>query len=348
MHYHLPQHTGKGLLAVARFVQGVHNLSNSTSPPDHVALTQGLTVAASAPFDRMEADIKALQQQALATQASIQQLNARPSVDPWTAIQSKVPAIPVVDSTSIGVSLALAAALAAIWWYLWQRPQTLHIQEASESREVADPHDAVGVLHEPQSGMPLASTYAAPLATSKASAMVSENPQALQTPTPASLFSRSEMPMGFDSEAAAGEVTRVRKSLAEKREARALLRERDEPPSLAPSLSIATTLVDEPQSPELSDPDAFISMTEVAQQQEQTTVPDQVAEQTVEPDYGIILDLAQESVTLEMWPEARELATEVLESADPALLEQALELLKRIEAKEQEIAQDSQMLDIEL
>lgn len=46
--------------------------------------------------------------------------------------------------------------------------------------------------------------------------------------------SRSEPRMWFDSEAAAGEVTRVRKSLAEKREARSMLREYEDEQPLKP------------------------------------------------------------------------------------------------------------------
>jgi hypothetical protein len=53
--------------------------------------------------------------------------------------------------------------------------------------------------------------------------------QPVEMPGSASPFTKAEPTMDFDSEAAASEVVRVRKSLAEKREARFLLRDLDAP-----------------------------------------------------------------------------------------------------------------------
>ncbi len=364
MHYHLPQHTGERLPVAARCVQGVLNLSNSTSPPDSAAQPLSPSVASGTPFDRMEADIKVLQQQAMATKASIQQLNARPEVDPWTAIQSKMPALPAVDATVIGVSFVLATVVASTWWYSRQRPKALHTQEAPELRGTPDPHDAFGTLHNPPSEMPGVNTWVAPVAASSSDHAGLESPLPLQTQAATSLFSRLEVPKGFDSEAAASEVTRVRKSLAEKREARAQQREYADDTDIAPIPAAAEVPYSEWPVPAASDPDAFLSMAghllpvfepaPVCEPEPVPTVEEVAAEPKLEPDqplgpdFTVTLALAQESEVLEMWEEARELAKEVLESTDPELQAQATVLVQRMDAKLHDIAEESKFLDFEL
>ncbi len=364
MHYHLSQHTGERLPAAARCVQGVHNLSNSNSSPNSALQPLGPSVPAGTAFDRMEADIKVLQQQAMATQASIQQLNARPAVDPWTAIQSKVPTLPAVDMTVIGVSVVLAAVVASTWWYSRRRPKTLHTQEAPEYPGIPDPHAAFGTIHNPQSEMPVANTWVAPVAASGSDYAGLESPPPLQTPATTSLFSRLEVPIGFDSEAAASEVTRVRKSLAEKREARAQQREYAEDTDSAPIPVTAEVPYSEWPAPAASDPDAFLSMAghllpvfeaetvcepeQAPSVEEVTTEPKLEPDQPLGPDFTVTLALAQESEVLELWDEARELAKEVLESTDPELQAQATVLIQRMDAKLHDIAQESKFLDFEL
>ena len=52
----------------------------------------------------MEAELKALQQQAQATQLSIQQLQARESVSPYSAAMEELPGLAAVDSTMLGAA----------------------------------------------------------------------------------------------------------------------------------------------------------------------------------------------------------------------------------------------------
>jgi hypothetical protein len=58
-------------------------------------------------------------------------------------------------------------------------------------------------------------------------------------------------------------------------------------------------------------------------------------------DFTITLALAQESATLELWNEARDLASEVLESDDPKLVSGALSLLERLNQMELEAPVDT-------
>lgn len=332
-------------------MQGALILSNSNSLPDHTDQPQSPAVTAVTPFEHMAIDIHALEREAMATQTTVQQLLGRPTVDPLTTILSEIPAIPAINTTAIGAFLVPSAALALVLWFVWQRQRTRRSQDSDEYLEIHEPLSNFGVLHEPVSAPDPKSNENPPQEAngrSQAHAIGAEAKPSAQTPLSKNVFPRFEAPVGFDSEAAASEVIRVRKSLAVKREARALLLERDEQPSLAPLHPIATAPVNASQTSDPSDPDVFMSMVGTTKKLEQRPEPEQVPEQTADPDFSITLALAQESETLEMWHEARELATEALETADPALREQALDLLKRIDSKGQEVAQDSRMLDIEL
>ncbi|MBL0244073.1 MAG: hypothetical protein IPQ22_08765 [Rhodoferax sp.] len=59
-----------------------------------------------------------------------------------------------------------------------------------------------------------------------------------------------------------------------------------------------------------------------------------------ETDFSITFALAEESEALELWPEARELATEVLDSSDGILCTKAQALLARLDALEHTMAQE--------
>ena len=62
-------------------------------------------------LDRVDAQVKTLQQQALATQTSIQQMQGRPAVDPLNAIMAELPALPPINATATGVFVGVALAL---------------------------------------------------------------------------------------------------------------------------------------------------------------------------------------------------------------------------------------------
>jgi len=204
-----------------------------------------------------------------------------------------------------------------------------------------------------------------------------------QPPPSATIFARAQPAFAFDPEAAANEVTRVRKSLAEKREARSMLREYEEdgpaqpddaPTALvslsnlpggetpAPALLPATTepFLDEsktqavvenadsasleahprlelgPSADESPPPSAALASTETWETEESHEIH--------EPDYAVTLALAQESVALELWSEARELANEALECGDATVKDGAQALLSSIEAHERQIRLDAQAL----
>jgi len=294
-------------------------LSTTPSLPASSTLPLSDSAGGTSAWDRLESDIKALQQQALTTQKAIQQLQAREPGSPLDAVQSELPSLPTVDSTAVGVAAVLGLTVAVLWWYLWVRPQNRL-------------HESLGT------GAGDAATFAA-IRAQPCGLVPLNNPP---PEDPDSLFARRDPNPGFDSEAAASEVVRVRKSLAEKREARALLRERDEVGDAEPSVrawldgdaphTLDGVLVTSGPIPMV--PPAPPAPATVSAPQPQPAGPPQ-------PDYTITLALAQESEALDLWPEARELATEVLDSSDTSLRTQAQAMLVRLDQLEQAQAQES-------
>jgi len=365
-------------------------LPTTTTPPDTAALPPAAGASAATPWDRLETDIQALKQQALATQKSIQQLQTHEAPDPLQTVQSALPALPDDwDGMVVGVAAGLGLTLALVWWALWVRPQSrLRRAEA----EFAGPSPSV------------VSPGAEPPSNS--------NLARLRRLAQDGLPTQSEPHPGFNSEAAANEVSRVRKSLAEKREARTLQREHEEttqplspqarawldpdrpdpldgvvvnsgpvpmasrapdpaplppPDARAPVIDITVPepMMDldldlgseaaplpEPQPQPLPEmpPEPSLSLEPaptpaptptLAPQPEPAPEPDPSA--WPDTDFGITLALAQESEALDLWPEARELATEVLESPAPDLRGQALALLARLDARDQALAREAQL-----
>jgi hypothetical protein len=104
-------------------------------------------------LDRVDAQVKTLQQQALATQTSIQQMQGRPAVDPLNAIMAELPALPHINATAAGVFVGVALALFFAGWYVWKRPKNQHTQPVRQDfvqEEVHDPLSLWGTLHDPQ------------------------------------------------------------------------------------------------------------------------------------------------------------------------------------------------------
>lgn len=322
----------------------------------------------------MQADVKALQQQAQATQASLKKLQTQESTDPVAAIVSGVPAVPGIAGTGLVVASALVVALALVWWYRWRRPQNQLVDAGHTGMSDLAEDSAFGQPQQ-QPTKPPYQTEQAPLAQQSSEPDEPIQPLPTPTPTPASPFAKPEPTMGFDSEAAATEVIRVRKSLAEKREARFLLREQEEPATAdvwsmpgersyveaAPSLDIDIhfTLPDDPPEtepaqepepePELvadSQPvstelDINIDEAEEAPFADIAAEPDPILSGPVGPDYATLLALAQVSEELEQLNEARDLAHEVMQSDDPALRSEARALLDRLSEVESEMGPES-------
>lgn len=311
----------------------------------------------------MQADVKALQQQAQATQASLKKLQTQEAVDPVAAIVSDLPAVPGVGGAGLGVAALLVVALVLAWWYLWRRPQQLRPIDAGHTGISDMPQDSA--YGQPQQSIRPAEQ------TRKTPPPAQESPQ--PTPLPTSPFAKPEPTMGFDSEAAATEVMRVRKSLAEKREARFLLRDHEEPASADPwsmpgdgsyresapafDIDIHFTLPDDQPEPEpMHEPepkpvadsqpvstelDINIDEADDVAPADRAAEPEPVSHAAVGPDYATTLALAQVSEELEQLNEARDLAYEVLQSDDPALQSEARALLDRLSEVESEMGPES-------
>lgn len=344
-------------------------LPSSTSLPDPSSQPQNDSAVVSGHFDRMESELKVLQQQAQATQQSIKQLQTREAVDPWTAIRSDLAATTAVDASVVAVVGLIMLALALVWWYLWHRPQTTPLE--AELTVLPD-KEVESVAMPAHSPAPSPSPQQTPVKHSA-------------EPIPSRAFGQREPGMGFDPQAAANEVTRVRKSLAGKREARSLSLEREDMQGVnewqahqeRPPLEFDLELEPEPEHDEpisfTLPPHPLVPESESAPQPETIAQPagappmtlateppletervtDAVPESESEPepeqsagyDYSITLALAEESEALELWTEARELAREVLQSTDPDLQSHAQALLDRLDSLENATRQESRMWD---
>lgn len=226
MHYHSPQHGEPCLRRAARSPHGETQLTSSTTLPVQTTPLPGASVPASgaSSFDRMQAELKAVQQQALATQQALQQLDARKPVDAYSAVASTLPGFSAVDGALLGTASTLALAGLVVWWYVWHRHST-HRAKAGPQR-MPTPHTqrAEG----PVAPQPAPPSHAPTDETLGWSASTASGEFSTHGFEPSSLFARQEPSVAFDSEAAASEVMRVRKSLAEKRQVRAHYLERED------------------------------------------------------------------------------------------------------------------------
>lgn len=336
----------------------------------------------------MEAQVKALQKEAFTTQRTLQQLQSREAPGPFSAL-------PEMDFAMFGTVALLFGALLAMWWYLWQRPQTRLAQQnrvaTKDSRHLSEfagaphpePERRPHVAQPPVVPVDVAPVYE-PKPTPAPERKPAPNPKPVVrlpptdieppvTPVPTTgLFARREPSVGFDSEAAANEVTRVRKSLAEKREARAMLREyeeesqapADDNPTLQASLSnslqreapVAALPPEPPEPPEpltaaqetMSQPTVeepeLAPMVSVESTETQDAVEIDETHTSHAPSCAVTLALAQESFALELWPEARELACEAVEFGDASVRNEAQALLQRIEVHEEQMRREAEAI----
>lgn len=231
MHYHSPHHGEPRLRRAARSPHGETQLPSTTTLPEPPAPLQGASAPAvgASSFDRMQAELKAVQQQALATQQSLQQLEARKPVDAYTAIASHLPGFSTVDSAVLGVGSAMVLAAVVVWWYVWQRPRTRWIDAGPRRMQVPSTPSPAATPTAPPSVQPSQVPPGEPGETEGWSPSTASGEFSTHGFEPStSPFARQEPNMAFDPAAAASEVMRVRKSLAEKREARAHFLERED------------------------------------------------------------------------------------------------------------------------
>lgn len=312
---------------------GAPIVSNQPSLPASSPLPPSSSAGVGGTWDRLEADIKALQQQALATQKAIQQVQSRDATGPLDAAQATLAGADGINVPLVGAGTVLALILALLARHVWMHPKdSLNAPPApvSTTHGEATPTEQPAATPHPTS---------APLDAKSAH---------VDTASPESLFARVDPNMGFDPEVAANEVVRVRRSLAEKREARAMQLERDDAgmtPDAHAWLNMGTpdsmdgVQVTSGPIPMTQHEPALDAEADIALDLDQ---PPAAPEPNTGPDFSITLALAQESMALDLWPEARELATEVLDSGDANLRAQAQALLIQLNQLEQNLSADSE------
>lgn len=277
-------------------------------------------------MDRVEAELKALKQQAQATHDALERLK-RTDEGPasHTAITWDSPALPSADIAIWGgASLLILMALVLVARRVRQWP-TATPEPGGPVTEIPEPDPFYGD---------------------------SVPPPVLEGDDPDPWIPPKDPDQVFDLEAAASEVARVRKTLAERRRARALQREEDarklqelalmEQAVPHPPLDSTPWRVDEPTGTvdvSLDLPDDELANSAPVPPPE----ADDSIHHIVEQDYAVTLALAQESEAVDLWSEARDLANEVLQSTNPALKAQAHALLARLDQLESEKELESRL-----
>lgn len=225
-------------------------------------------------LDQLESQIKALRQQALGTQNTLQQMKGRDAHQLPFDLVSDAPWVLGVEGLVVGLGALVMGGV--LGWYAWRRPVTRSPSvegDFADSQQYLDEDDrepqlgifktpevpavASAPVHEFTRNFPevVDFVHSAPMAESESVLNLfwdEEKPplpesepepaQDLLNPVPsadASPFAPPSPSLEFDPEVAASEVERVRKSLADKRDARARQRMYDEWPrdSLQPALA---------------------------------------------------------------------------------------------------------------
>lgn len=338
--------------------------------PDPTAPPPTSTAAAGSELDRLQSEVGILLQEAKQTQASIQRLQSSASTAQSVDLLPSVFEDLGSDLPLSAAGAGLALALAAVTWWLWRRnpvsgkPLTLaqqHRERAKSESATALVTQAGALPHE------LPAARAVETATSFDSGFMDSAFYIPETTGETTAASADHLG-GFDSEAAASEVIRVRKSLAEKRRARAIslqqeeiarslaARQRDEQvlQEQLDHLDVDLDLIAQAPWPDARDtapaPVPALEQAELFQTLAEANIepiPDANGESKVsgpaEPadahDDAVKLELAQEALLLDLLPQARELALEVLEAGDPRLVPEAQALADRIDQMEQDSRQ---------
>lgn len=308
-----------------RASHGEPTLLSSNTLSDPSAPTLAPVAGTDASMDRVEAELKALKLQAQATHDALERMKRTDEGAPHTAATWESPALPSADLAIWGAAILLIL-MVLVWGVRRVRQwQTATPDPAGPVTEIPEPDPFYGD---------------------------SVPPPVLEGDDPDPWIPPKDPDQVFDLEAAASEVARVRKTLAERRRARALQREEDarklqELALMAhavphPPLGIVPWQADEPVGT------VDVSLDVPAEElihSAPAPLPevDDSLHHIVERDYAVTLALAQESEAVDLWSEARDLANEVLQSSNPALKAQAHALLARLDQLESEKALESRL-----
>ncbi len=318
---------------------------------DPIASPPGTTAAAGSELDRVQAELQALLQEARQTQVAIEKLQATelglPAADRLFFTASDIR----LEPTAQLVGAALVLATAAVAWWVWRI--YLAGRKAAHAGQRADAH----VRIEPDD---VPKARPAPAPQPQAVVATAESVETLDSEFSESAFfafaaladapaAPTTTPGRFDSEAAASEVMRVRKSLSDKRHARAILGQRDDTTGGAaqPVVTVPVAALG------FHHPD--IDLDFIAQEPQPEITATYTAPYTPEPavdisdpypledaspsDDSVKLELAQEALLLDLLPQARELALEVLEGGDASWAPEAEAMISRLDQLEYDTEQ---------
>jgi hypothetical protein len=200
--------------------QGVNRteliLQNPSSTPDPAAPPPAPPGGSDAAWAQVASDLKAVQQQALATQRAIDQLQAQQEAQAHASGWPVSMVLPAAGGWGVAAVLVLAAALLA--WRLRRR-------SAASAQPIAHDSMTSDLADDPNSMMELQQTVQEQEISQWAPEPVTK--EDLASDWGAIPLVRADPVTTFDLEAATGEVTRVRQTLAQRRHERALQRERD-------------------------------------------------------------------------------------------------------------------------
>lgn len=330
-------------------------LTTPSSPPESIATVQDAVTGRSSHLERMEADVKAIQQQALATQKTLDQLQAREVADSSAGWGDGFPLAYGVWGLAAVVLLLALAQFGRQW--RWRSAHGAASDAVPRNLPVSDPERGVPKTEIP----PVAAPRPAPPRTV---AVEPEFAEASDSDWGVSHAVELDEPAGFDIDVAASEVARVRAALAQRRQARALEREEDARRARAMTEQ-ALQRAEEfptwedsrpfPETLDVASDDAVAPVSiasapvpfwhRPAHQTAQAALSDGPELASAESDeagetlpsldnaFAVKLALAKESAAVDLWVEARELIREVLESGDPELQAQAHALMATIERR---------------
>ncbi len=334
------------------------------------ALQPAVTIELIPPQDQIALELKALRQQALSTQAGIQQLQLEQQNQPLANALSGL-TIGLTPGTSLlGIVILILGGM--LTWSGAQRLRTRFMGSQPEFIDsyspADDPQDSAtlamresarvvaAALQEAPSTLPTESEFP-PDSTGRELAcdldVNLENLLPIKAPDVQALISAPKKPVvntnhppEFDREAAADEVERVLKSLASKRAARSRRPQRSDS-AIAPEQNHAMMILPpfDPATGRHRAANQDLTGQEAAPSPDQsapdfqtllplvpTATPGQDADD--EPNHEVQLSLAHEFEALGLTHGARELATEVLDSPNTTLSSYAQALLRQIEDQE--------------